>query len=228
VRSRLRSGVLRIAVGTVRERPLKGSFMIIEFAGLPKSGKSSNIGVVRDYFSRSGHKTRLVAEGARNCPFPNKKRVEFACWTANQSLNSVLEVKYAEDDDVIVIQDRGLFDALAFIKLLSIEEFIDKDSETNLCEYFADPRWTTLVDIVILFSINPERAIDRDIAAQLNAPPGVITNAITMRKLSTAYEQVLADHGTKFRRVERIDTTHLSPQEAAQKVIAIIQTSLQP
>jgi thymidylate kinase len=193
--------------------------MIVEFTGLPKSGKSSTIAAIRDFFSRSGYRTKLVTEGARTCPFSNKQRTEFACWTANRAMNSVLEAKLGHEQDSIILQDRGLFDAMAFIKLLALEKFISETKSGRMLEYFSDQRWTQYIDFVFLLEVSPAIAIDRDLAARLKAPAGVITNLPTMKKLAIAYEFVLERYGDRFPRIVRLDTTNTSQFDIVGTII---------
>jgi thymidylate kinase len=200
--------------------------LIVEFAGVPKSGKSSSIGVVRDYFSRNGYNVRLMAEGARICPLSRQHRVEYACWAANQVLNSILESRYGGLTETLVLQDRGLFDALAFLKLLHLEERISGEELTDCLGYLVSTRWTRLVDLVLLFKVSPERAIERDAAAKLGARSSFITNTATMRKLSLAYDFILEQYGDRFVKVERVDTTDIGTLETARRVIQIIQECL--
>lgn len=197
--------------------------MIVEFAGLPNSGKSSAIAVAGDYFSRSAHRVKVVAEGARTCPFRNRHRVEFACWTASHAVGLVLEAGLGTDWETIMIQDRGVFDALAFLKLLHLEEFIALEKLGHFMDYFADHRWTHFVDLVLLFRVSPERAVERDYASEIGARPGVITNIATMRRLSVAYDFVLEEYGNSFPRVEQIDTTDATQLRTARKVVEHIR-----
>ena len=98
--------------------------MIIEFSGLPKSGKSTTIGIVRDYYLRKDVAVQINSEGARMCPFSHLKRIEIASWTANRALNSVLESSFSSQPLNLFLQDRGLFDSLAFFELLYLDHFI--------------------------------------------------------------------------------------------------------
>jgi thymidylate kinase len=200
--------------------------MIIEFAGLPRSGKSSNIAVVKDFYSRSGRTVRLVAEGARSCPFSNKHRLEFASWTANQALSAVIEASVNCRDGSIVLQDRGLFDALAFVTLLELEGRISSETSSRLLGYFGNPLWLNRLDLVFLFRVSPEVALSRDLAAMLKAPPGVITNTETMLKLDSAYDRIVTTYGQYLPRIVEIDSTQTSHYEIAQTVIRTVEELL--
>jgi putative protein kinase ArgK-like GTPase of G3E family len=45
---------------------------VLEFAGTPKSGKSTSVEAVRHFFSRNGFRVRVLAERAAMCPIPMK------------------------------------------------------------------------------------------------------------------------------------------------------------
>ena len=197
--------------------------MIVEFAGLPRSGKSSVIEVARDYFLRSGLQLRMTGEAARTCPFGSDHRVEIACWTANQALNSVLAARFSLPREVLVLQDRGLFDALAFFRLLLDEGIIRTDTLAEFSSYFASTRWARLVDLVILFDVSPEVALERDMAARLSAGEGTITNRSTLPKLAEAYDWAAEHYSDVFPRIERVDTTSAERVKVARSVIRMIE-----
>jgi thymidylate kinase len=197
--------------------------VIVEFSGVPKSGKSTTIGTVRDYLSRSGYDVKVIAEGARTCPFSKQHRVEYACWAVNQVMNSVLEARFGSITETLILQDRGLFDALAFLKLLQLEGWICSEELRDFLNYFVNPRWTGLIDLVFLFDVVPERALERDAAVKLGARPGSVTNAVTMRKLFLAYDFILDQYSDRFMKVVRVNTTGTEPLETARRVIQIIQ-----
>jgi hypothetical protein len=164
-----------------------------------------------------------VAEGARTCPFSRQYRIELASWTANKALSNVLEAKLNDLQQALVLQDRGLFDALAFLKLLHLEGKLSEETFSHFAGYFTNTRWTSKVDLIILLDIEPEEAVKRDLAAILSDNPALITNVASMMTLRGSYEFVLECYGRGFPRVERIDTTHLDRLETARKAISIIQ-----
>lgn len=106
--------------------------MIVEFAGIPRSGKSTSIDAVKDYYIRKGQIVKSLFEGARTCPFPHQFRVRTAFWTANKVQNDVIQISIkSKRNEILYLQDRGLFDAMAFIKLLEFEN-IAKDNEQDI------------------------------------------------------------------------------------------------
>lgn len=93
-----------------RSRPL-----FVEFAGTPKSGKSTCIDTVSHFFRRLDYKVLAPTEGAsKRTPYYLKKNlVAFNAWSASYALTHILEGRYGSDEYHIVILGRGLFDALA-------------------------------------------------------------------------------------------------------------------
>ncbi|MDO9087291.1 MAG: hypothetical protein Q7U53_13875 [Anaerolineaceae bacterium] len=210
--------------------------MIIEFAGSPRSGKSTTLDTIKDYYIRLGNNVKLYTEGARFCPFPNTSRVSTAFWLANHALNNIIEGKNQFIKSTMIFQDRGLFDALGFLLLLEIEGILDSQNEIHpftqnkkkedifyYMNLFAN--WGKYVDIVFLFEIEPEIAIKRDIALQIGAGPGLITNLITLDNLQKSYSIIYDKYnGIKFPLIERIKTTNLSQYEIAKKIVNKIES----
>lgn len=208
--------------------------MIVEFAGLPRSGKSTCIDAARDYFSRRGITVRIAGEAVRRCPFSNQFRVEIACWAANRALNAVLEASLVTDPRTLTLQDRGLFDALAFLYLLWKEDFISRHTLSCLKGYFADRRWTECVDLVILFDdVEPEMVLERDIAQRVaerlhaadrdfRGLPGVITNRSTLQTLRDCYKEIRVAFEDRFN-VQQIHTSQIATTDLAKLVVEAIK-----
>jgi thymidylate kinase len=201
--------------------------ILVEFAGLPNSGKSSSIQVVRNWMLNRQLKVQIIDEAYRrnilNPDCPNF-RVGLQCWNANQSLNTVLETKMGYPNFDFILLDRGLFDVIGFIKLIHTEDFINDSDFDDIINYFTNPTWTKLVDIVFLFDITPEQSAARDLSTQMKIPPGKIRNLETLRHLSFSYEYVIKNFGHLFPKIFRIDTNGLSREETAQMSIQKLTT----
>ena len=55
--------------------------IVVEFAGVPKAGKTSTIGQVVAFFKRCGFRVEVVVERASVCPIRDKKHSDFNVWT---------------------------------------------------------------------------------------------------------------------------------------------------
>ena len=81
--------------------------LFVEFAGTPKSGKSTCIDTVNHFFRRLGYKILAPTEGAsKRTPYYLKDDyVAFNAWSATYALTHILEGRYGTDEYHIVILD---------------------------------------------------------------------------------------------------------------------------
>src|SRR5579862_398942 len=106
---------------------------VLEFAGTPKSGKSTAVEAVRHFFSRNQFRVHVLTERAAVCPIPMKGHLFFNTWCACSMIAELL-ANVDLDTDIIIV-DRGILDALVWLQLqhqrgeLTIEE-------TNVIETF--------------------------------------------------------------------------------------------
>src|SRR5579862_7896302 len=86
--------------------------LIIEFSGLPKSGKTSTISILQLFLKRNGIKAEVYTERASLSPIKKKMHLDFNVWVSCASLEGMLEALH-KDIDVFIL-DRGIFDALVW------------------------------------------------------------------------------------------------------------------
>ena len=56
--------------------------LVVEFAGVPKAGKTTTLSHVQTFLKRCGFRTDVVVERASVCPIQDKKHANFNVWTA--------------------------------------------------------------------------------------------------------------------------------------------------
>jgi thymidylate kinase len=210
--------------------------MIIEFAGLPRSGKSSSLNAVIDYFRRKGFDSILFAEGAASCPFAHSFRFRTAFWVANKVLNDIIQATVYQSHEILYFQDRGLFDAMAFIRLLEYVNFNNQKEKSDY-EYFKNQdginqvlshlaNWACYIDIVILFDVDPSETIERDLATKLGSGSGIITNVESLEKLRSIYKQNAKDYGKRFPKIIVLSSSSGDPLVPALKARDIIEENI--
>lgn len=64
--------------------------IVIEFAGVPKAGKTSTLGQIQAFLKRCGFRVDVVIERASVCPIRDKKHANFNIWTACTTLSQIL------------------------------------------------------------------------------------------------------------------------------------------
>ena len=199
----------------------------VEFAGTPKSGKSSCIEIVRHFFRRVGFRVLAPTEGAsRRTPSYLKDNLPaFNAWSACYALTHVLEGEYdAEDRYQIALLDRGLFDALAWFELLRTDGEISDEELDATQHFFSLERWRSSIGIVFLFKTDAETSMKREHAHTLIDDPGRTMNKDFLPKLNQAYDAVSEKFKDHYRLIT-IDTSEskkTSPESSAKDVVTKI------
>lgn len=194
--------------------------LVVELAGTPRSGKSVLIDILDHYLRRNGFSTRVLAEGARTCPFDKKDHVQLTCWGANRVINNLLETMLVSGPTYdVVISDRGIFDILAFIHLLRLQGEITENEESVLNQYLLFGRWRTSIDVVFLLITTPEEALKREFKHKFVQKYGRIMNPQMLSQLNVCYKYVQETFGPLFSKVIRLDATNNSIAERAKVIV---------
>ena len=188
-----------------RDRPL-----FVEFAGTPKSGKSTCIDTVNHLFRRLDYKVLAPTEGAsKRTPYYLKEDlVSFNAWSATYALTHILEGRFGSDEYHLVIMDRGLFDALAWFELLSQKGDITRRDCSAIQEFLLIGHWRELVDIIFLFKTDPDTSLERENRHKLIQEPGRTMNPEFLHDLNAAYETTRQKYANVFDQFHVIDTSH--------------------
>ena len=207
---------------TPLERPV-----FVEFAGTPKSGKSTCIEIVRHFFRRLEYKVLAPAEGAsRRTPYYLKDDlIAFNTWSASYALMHVLEGLHGSDRYDLAILDRGLFDALAWFELLASRGEISGGVRDQVQSFLQIEYWRSTIDAVLLFRTDAETAMTRENSDKLISEPGQAMNPSFLADLNGAYGRVETKYADQFSRFESIDTSEVagtSPETTAEHVAHII------
>lgn len=172
---------------------------VVEFAGTPKSGKSTSVEAIRHFFHRLGFRVHVLTERASVCPIPMKGHLFFNTWCATSMLSQLLENVETETD--IVIADRGLFDALIWFRLQNRRGELSQEELTKIENFLLMDRWKDLFDLIVVLSANPEIALDRENANRLTERPGSVMNVGVLDSLCEAVDESTELYSDRFRRV---------------------------
>ena len=198
--------------------------LFVEFAGTPKSGKSTCIDTVNHFFRRSGYKVLAPTEGtSKRTPYYLKDNlVSFNVWSATYALTHILEGRFGSDQYDLVIMDRGLFDALAWFELLRQKKDISSEECSAIQQFLLVDHWRDLVDVIFLFQTDPETSLERENYNKLIQEPGRAMNPEFLRDLNTAYETTKEKYADKFNQFRAINTckTSSTTQQGAALIVA--------
>jgi len=185
--------------------PLASRAFVIEFAGTPKSGKTTSVEAIRHFFNRNGFRVHVLVERASVCPIPMKGHLFFNTWCASTMLAELLANVDTETD--IIIVDRGLFDALVWLTLQRLRGELTVDEAKTIEAFLLLNRWRSLIDLAVVMSVSPELAIQRENRQRITTKPGSIMNIDVLGTLSASVDQAAREYSPKFGAVVRHDTS---------------------
>ena len=218
---------------------------IIEFAGMPKAGKSGCIRTIRQYFS-SGSKIRVKdpgvlkrqyriyspAEGVslRTPGVLKQNLLDYNSWAGAYALQELLQARHDNYHDLVIL-DRGPWDAgcwLDYVKTLQLEHPISAQEADRIVGFFQLPHWMTCADLHVVLVVDPDAAAERERDERLIAHYGPVSDKMLMATMKKIYEKKfpsLAEIKAKEcphvgkASAMLIDTTHLTALEVANQVI---------
>ena len=203
---------------------------VIEFAGTPKSGKSTSVEAVRHFFTRQGFRVHVLTERAAQCPIPMKGHLFFNTWCATSMLAELLQ--NIETDTDIVIVDRGLLDALVWLVLQEQRGEVTQDEARIIESFLLLERWRGLIDLVVVMNVSPEEAIAREVSQRITSKPGSIMNPKTLQVLSDSVRLTVERYGHRFGAVVVHETPGQTVKQAganlAEKVLDRFREFIDP
>ena len=139
--------------------------VIFEFAGVPKAGKTSTLNALQAFLQRCGFRVEIVVESTSICPIRDKTNSNFNVWTACATLAQILEKTHNPtrlDDPDILILDRGLFDALCWLRLMERLERIRPKERQAIETFLRMAEWRRRISAVFVMLASPEDAMRRE------------------------------------------------------------------
>lgn len=218
--------------------------IVIEFAGVPKAGKTSTISQVQRFFKRCGFRVQVVVERASVCPIRDKKHFTFNVWTASTTLAQVLENTQeppGPDDPDLLILDRGLFDSVCWLTMMEKLCRIRKGDREVIERFLLSDEWRKRITGVIVMTVSPEDAMERESGYLPVVGGGSIMNREVLRQMLTTTKDCVKRLKDKFRIME-IDTTSSSvpgggklasdgprrtAEMVAEKILSLVEEDLQ-
>lgn len=181
----------------------------VEFAGTPKSGKSSCIESVAHFFRRHDYRVLAPTEGAaKRTPYYLKADLlHYNAWSACYSLMSLLDGRHSADEYHLVFLDRGPFDSLVWFDLLCREGKIGAEECRTVQDFMLIHSWRSLLDMVLLSTVDPKVSLQRENEGKLVEKHGQVMNPDFLGKLNSSYERVREAYEEQFELFLKIDTT---------------------
>ncbi len=203
--------------------------IVIEFAGVPKAGKTSTIGAVQSFLKRCGFRVEVVIERASVCPIRDKKHFNFNVWTACTTLAQILEKTQnppRPDDPHILILDRGLFDSVCWLTLMERLERVRTEDRLVIEKLLQIDDWRKRISGVIMMTVSPADAMKRErgLLPVENGKGSIMNPDVLQQMLDTTL--AAAERMKQAFRIFHVDTSSGSikdnPKKTAEHVVDMI------
>jgi predicted NUDIX family phosphoesterase/uridine kinase len=199
---------------------------VIEFAGTPKSGKSTSVEAVRHFFSRNGFRVHVLTERAATCPIPMKGHLFFNTWCACTMLAELLANVEADAD--IILVDRGLFDALVWMTMQERRGEIASEEAAMIEGFLLLERWRKLTDLVVTMNVSADEALERENSQRITFRPGSVMNHEVLSAIAKAVEIAFEKYHQRFGSAIRQETTGQTVRGSNTELVANIMDRLEP
>lgn len=194
----------------------------VEFAGLPRAGKSTAIETVGHFLERNNFFVLAPTEGATRVPefIKEGSLIAYNVWTATYAIREILEGRYYRGPHKydIVLLDRGLFDAMAWFHHLENDNKLTADERKFMTKFVRVNHWSAPIKQVFLFLCSPEQSQEREFKNKLTKKHGTTTKEKFLKKLRAVYDNCQECYRDEFN-IIRIETDSISPSQVAFQVI---------
>jgi len=201
--------------------------VVIEFAGTPKAGKTTTLSSVQAFLKRCGFKVEIVVERASVCPIRDRKHANFNIWTACTTLAQVLEKTQTPpriDDPDVLILDRGLFDAVAWLGMMERLARIRREEREVVERFLLLSDWRKRISGVVVMTASPNQAMKREQGdLPVEGSGGSIMNEAVLDQFKMNVSEACKRLAAQFRIFEVDTSAPASNKKAtAEKVARIV------
>jgi thymidylate kinase len=203
--------------------PTKNVF--IEFAGMPKSGKTTILDAISHYLRRRRINITEYHGGGRYAPVGKEDLGALNVYLACQTVQHILENSSSRRLPRLHLMDRGIVDRLIFTQALAKVSRVSLRHRSSiegllLCEEINPP------DICFVFVTTPELSLARESVNKLIDSFGRVMNSELLEQLAQAARQLAEDRRVAHRAQQTVlvDTAEMNGlvRETAEKVLGYI------
>jgi len=192
--------------------------LVLEFAGCPKSGKTTTITKIRHFLRRMEFRVVALSEGASKRDFDHVRRdlVAYNTVTLSDAVSELLIAYHSADAPDVILLDRGIFDHLAWVGMLQSRKLVTK-REANIKVRYALQE-AAIISRLYLFTCTPEVSLTRETSDMLTLEAGTAMNPETLALLYAEYERLAETLAPQYS-VHRLDTTEPTPERATAMTV---------
>lgn len=198
----------------IRERTTASRLQLIfvEFAGMPRAGKTTCIDSVADFLRQQGFHVHAPGEGASRAPrwLKADDRLDaYNLWTMAYAVTQIVESTYAQLPERynFVLLDRGLFDAMCWFTYLERRKNVSADTRKTISRFLRiDPLQAALI-LVLVFVCDRQVAVARENRNRLVPGDRIVVKEEVLDMLREIYIENGDSYEADFGRIVGIDTS---------------------
>lgn len=178
--------------------------LVIEFCGMPKSGKTTVMDTVSHYFRRSGYKDRLMEfhGGGRYAPIHKSEIAKLNLYLATEAMRYLLCADNPDCINKIHLMDRGINDRMIFSDALKHQRKISEEESRIVYEMLSFPEISKRTDLCFVFITSAELSMERENKNKIVHGDGRVMNKELLNCLRKSaldyYENRLCGSAKKF------------------------------
>ena len=203
--------------------------LVIEFAGVPKAGKTTTLSHVQTFLKRCGFRTEVVVERASVCPIRDKKHANFNVWTACTTLSQILEKTQnppLSEDPQILFLDRGIFDSICWMTMMERFSRIRNDQRKHIQEFLMIDDWRKRISAVFVMLASSKDAMKREQGLlPVDEATGSIMNIEVLEQIRETNLQCVAELGSNFR-IFPIDTSSGETKDSPKRTAEVVAETI--
>lgn len=193
--------------------------MLVEFSGLPATGKSTTINLLRETLSKRGHASIFIPAASSVSPLAHLKHDWiFDVWALCRTIKQTIE-QIENQDATIVVFERAIVDTLCWIEWFKDLGNIEPESANILEQFALLPRWAERFSLTVVLQAGYQTALRR------SGNSNWIVNEVNYRSLGSAYNrkiETLSDSRPNMN-IFLLDTDQLSPQNIHDLVLTRLE-----
>ena len=202
---------LKYELFELKEKNKKDKPIVIEFTGSPRTGKTTMINSILDFFSKGGFKVELVPEFTTSSYYkqefyPTIKHLsnfELNVKIMKQVLSIIKEISNRNFE--LVFLDRGIYDRLIWMKrALSLELVDEKEYNEFIEEFLKEAK--DIVDILILNYADSNTVLKRDYRCHLSLEKRKFLNESNVNSYNEAMNELISIFKEKEENILYSDT----------------------
>ena len=197
----------------VRERPF-----VVEFTGTPRSGKTTVINSLKDFFKKAGFKV-VVIEELTTSPYykemilPKKDSMSLGDYNLliiEESSRRLIEAVLSDAD--IILIDRGINDRQVWNYLRLLTGDIDSKTYRRVTKKYSDIS-KQFVDSLFVFKTDSQKAVSRDYLSSICLETRRFNKMTNINRFNGSLDAVTITHEESVNHYFRIDANNRSPYD---------------